>query len=89
MQLVVTPTIYTGAAAKRLFTGADAEPPMTPIDLLYVTDRSPEKKADHLSYGSDRSYSMAFGSVSVEIGEKVSWPVLVGDCASCWALPLT
>ena|GEM_PF-985885 len=78
--LMPTPTIYTGAGAKQLFAGADAEPPMTPIDLLYFTDRAPETKVENQhSYGSDRSYSMAFGSVSVEIGENVTWPILVEE----------
>jgi esterase/lipase superfamily enzyme len=70
-----TPRIYTDAAAPPLFTGS--APPTTSVDLLYVTDRAPVTKPDgSLTYSSDRSRSMAFGSVTVEIGEKVSWPVL-------------
>jgi esterase/lipase superfamily enzyme len=76
--LMPTPAIYVGDAAKRLFTGAGAEPATTAIDLLYVTDRAAATAADAvLPYTSDRSRSMAFGSVSVEIGQSVAWPTLV------------
>jgi hypothetical protein len=60
--LMPTPAIYLGDTAKRLFTGANAEP-ATPTDAA-------------LPYTSDRSRSMAYGSVSVEIGESVAWPML-------------
>ena len=73
--LMPTPRIYTGDVAPPLFTGP--APPTTSVDLLYVTDRAPVTKPDgSLAYSSDRSRSMAFGSVTVEIGEKVPWPVL-------------
>jgi esterase/lipase superfamily enzyme len=70
-----TPKIYIGDVAPPLFTGPP--PPTTSIDMFYVTDRAPVTKPDgSLGYSSDRSRSMAFGSVTVEIGEKVPWPVL-------------
>lgn len=70
-----TPRIYVGEAAPPLFT--DATPTKSPVDLLYVTDRAPVTKPDgSLGYSSDRSRSMAFGSVTVDIGEKVAWPIL-------------
>ena len=73
--LMPTPRIYTGTAAPPLFTGP--APPATSVDLLYITDRAPVTKPDgSLAYSSDRSRSMAFGSVMVEIGENVPWPVL-------------
>ena len=69
------PRIYTGALARPLFTRP--APPTTSVDLLYVTDRVPVTKPDGtLAYTADRSRSMAFGSVTVEIGERVAWPVL-------------
>lgn len=75
--LMPTPLIYVGDTAKRLFAGSGAEPATTAIDLLYVTDRAAATGADGaLSYTSDRSRSMAFGSVPVEIGESVAWPML-------------
>jgi esterase/lipase superfamily enzyme len=70
-----TPRIYVGEAAPPLFT--DATPERTPVDLLYMTDRTPITNPDgSLGYSSDRSRSMAFGSVTVDIGEKVAWPIL-------------
>jgi esterase/lipase superfamily enzyme len=73
--LMPTPKIYIGDVAPPLFTGPP--PPTTSVDLFYVTDRAPVTKPDgSLAYSSDRSRSMAFGSVTVEIGEKVPWPVL-------------
>src|SRR6516165_5055289 len=52
-------------------------PPTTSLDLLYVTDRVPVTTPDgSFAYSSDRSRSMAFGSVTVDIGEQVPWPVL-------------
>jgi esterase/lipase superfamily enzyme len=77
-QLMPTPKIYVGDKAPTLFT---APLPATPsIDLLYITDRTPVTKPDgSLGYSSDRSRSMAFGSVIVEIGEKLSWPLLVKE----------
>ena len=40
----------------------------TRVDLLYVTDRAPETVEGALAYGSGRSASAAYGSVTVEIG---------------------
>jgi esterase/lipase superfamily enzyme len=83
-----TPRIYVGEAAPPLFTGPT--PLTTSIDLLYLTDRAPMTKPDgSLGYSSDRSRSMAFGSVTVEIGEKVAWPILAKESvASERDLPL-
>ena len=73
--LMPTPQIYTRPAAPPLFTGA--EPKTTSIDLLYVTDRAAVTQPDGSpGYGSDRSRAMAFGSVSIDIGKNVSWPML-------------
>ncbi len=70
-----SPKIYTGAIGWPLFAGS--VPPTTSVDLLYVTDRVPVTKPNGaLAYSADRSRSMAFGSVTVEIGEKVPWPTL-------------
>jgi len=74
-RLMPTPRIYADAAARPLFTGP--APPTTSVDLLYVTDRAPVTKPDGSpAYSSDRSRSMAFGSVTVEIGDQVPWLVL-------------
>lgn len=84
------PKIYTGDIPKRLFTSANAEAPPTAVELLYITDRAPATEANGpLPYSSARSRSLAFGSVSVEIGEGFSWPVLVEESTqSKRALPL-
>ena len=47
------------------------------VDLLFVTDRAPETVDGDLAYGSRRSASVAYGSVTVEIGEGISWEELV------------
>jgi esterase/lipase superfamily enzyme len=73
------PAIYLADTTKQLFRGANAEASTTAIDLLYVTDRAAAAATpsdDGLPYTSDRSRSMAYGSVSVEIGTNVAWPAL-------------
>ena len=48
------------------------------VDLLYITDRAPGlNEQGLLSYGSDRSASLAYGSALIGIGEGVSWDELV------------
>jgi len=49
------------------------------IDLVYITDRAPEfGKSNKLGYGNERSASMAYGRVQVEVGgETLDWPTLV------------
>ena len=50
----------------------------TTVDLLYVTDREPiERKDGSLHYGYGRSWSVAYGSVEVEIGKDATWEELV------------
>jgi len=49
----------------------------TRVDLLYVTDRVPETVDGALAYGSRRSASAAWGVVTVEIGDGLSWEELV------------
>ena len=82
--------LFTGCASQRplmpapsLYTGAEARPDVpterrTPsIDLLYVTNReSVVDQEDKLSYGSERSKSVAFGSVKVELGSGLTWDEL-------------
>ena len=50
----------------------------TEVDLLYVTDRTPEHDDEgNVRYGIGRSQSMAFGSVVVELDKSRSWDELV------------
>ena len=68
----------------RVFTAenpwADLPPELrtTTVDLLYVTDREPIESSDGLTrYGYGRSWSLAFGSVEVELGREATWDELV------------
>ena len=48
------------------------------VDILYATDRKREgDEDDPLKYGYRRSYSLACGSLVVEIGKDLSWDDLV------------
>ena len=49
------------------------------IDLVYVTDRAPETDVSGvLTYGNERSASMAYGLAHIELGdEALGWPTLV------------
>jgi len=76
--LMPTPVLYTGEKHKPLFTEVPAHRQVPALDLLYVTDRARSTKPDDpLPYSSERSRSMAFGSVTVEFGEQLTWGELV------------
>ena len=50
----------------------------TDLDMLFITDRAPEQDDEgNLVYGYDRSGSLAFGRVVVELGEDITWEELV------------
>jgi len=76
-KLMPTPNIYTDEGSY-----PESEVPQSlknnEVDLLFVTDRSPEFTDDgNLEYGTGRSASAGFGSAIVEIGDDLSWPELV------------
>ena len=74
------PTVYVGPQGKPLFADVPAADRKASVDLLYVTDRAPGTEADKtLPYSAERSHSMAFGSVTVEFGEKLTWDTLVAQ----------
>lgn len=76
--MMPTPTLYTGAQAKPLFTDAPAAVRTPSLDLLYITDRAPATSADEAEpYTSERSREMAFGSTTVLFGEDMTWDALV------------
>jgi len=76
--LMPTPVIYAGDKGKPLFTDVPADHRVPSLDLLYVTDRARSTNPDDpLPYSSERSRSMAFGSVTVEFGEQLTWDELV------------
>ena len=71
------PNVYQGENAKTLFTRLPPELKDNQLDLLYVTDRKPEYDEEgKFGYGSDRSYSVAFGSAIVSILPEMSWEEL-------------
>jgi esterase/lipase superfamily enzyme len=79
-QLMPTPTVYVGEGAKKVFLDIPADSRKPSIDLLYITDRAPgSEAAKTLPYSADRSRSMAFGSVTVEIGQGIDWGTLAAQ----------
>jgi esterase/lipase superfamily enzyme len=81
-QLMPTPNIYAGST-KDCFDSVSAEYCDNKVEILYATDRAPIKAKDgSLSYGTDRSNSLAFGNVTVEIGRNVSWQDLLKESRS-------
>ncbi len=76
--LMPTPTLYTGAQAKPLFTAAPAEARTPPLDLLFITDRAPATSPDEPEpYTADRSRSLAFGTTTILFGQDTTWDTLV------------
>jgi esterase/lipase superfamily enzyme len=71
--LAPTPAIYTGPGARTQFSTATSAEVSQRKTLLYVTDRAPVVVPNGaLSYGSDRSRQMSFGSVAIEIDRTQS-----------------
>lgn len=78
--LMPTPTMYVGQQAKPLFMNIPADSQKVPLDLLYVTDRTPgTEAAKTLPYSAERSHSMAFGAVTIEFGKGVDWNTLAAQ----------
>jgi esterase/lipase superfamily enzyme len=76
--LMPTPTLYTGAQAKPLFTDAPAAVRTPPLDLLFITDRASSTSPDEPEpYTEQRSRAMAFGSTTIEFGDHMTWEALV------------
>ena len=77
--MMPTPALYTGANARPLFADSGNERREPPLELLFITDRMPAQHADDPPYTAGRSRSMAFGSVTIDFGENVTWDVLVRE----------
>ncbi len=76
MSLMPTPNLYVSGKGYPEQNIPDVQ--RSPhIDLLYVTDRLVEMNQGVARYGSGRSASMAFGTVSVDIGKGLTWPELL------------
>jgi len=83
--MMPVPTVYTGPQAKPLFTALPQARRTPDIELVYITDRAPRTSdtaqdsgdaAATLPYTAERSYSMAFGTVTVSFGEGLDWDAL-------------
>ena len=92
-KLMPTPNIYLNGRYTLFDDDLPQELRTNIVDLLYVTDRSPEPRRDgSMKYGWGRSASLAFGSCEVEIGRDVDWETLVTASTSrkrSVKLPLT
>ncbi len=76
-ELMATPNLYAQGTANPF---QDVPPALrgNRLEVLYATDRVPIKDSKgSLSYGCDRSKSLAFGVCTVEIGRDLSWDALV------------
>jgi len=66
--MMSTPRIYE-QPDQELFEDLPPSLQKTEVELMYVTDRAPEKdENDNLRYGFGRSGSLAFGTVTVALG---------------------
>lgn len=75
--LIPTPNLYTRTEINP-FAHVPPELATSAVDLVYVTDRKPLDAADDaVRYGYERSFSMAFGSATIDFGHDLSWPALV------------
>ncbi len=86
--LMPTPAIYGEPGGVDPFADTPAERRRTGVDLLFVTDRSPEDPAERRAandapggetvepYGEDRSRQIIFGSAVVEMVPALDWGAL-------------
>lgn len=76
--LMGTPNVYAGAEPATVYRDVPGELQSNKVDLLYVTDRAPERDGSgKLGYGFGRSASLAIGSIVVQIGKAISWDELM------------
>jgi esterase/lipase superfamily enzyme len=81
--LMPTPTLYAGSQAQPIFTDVRPDQQTPSVELFYVTDRMPRSPPDVAEpYTAERARSVAFGIVSVDIGEDVTWEQLVAKSKS-------
>lgn len=76
-KLMPPPNLYSSGATP-LFGELAPAFETSIIDVFYVTDRSPsDDGAGGVEYGHERSPSVGYGSVEVEIGKELSWDDVV------------
>ncbi len=77
IELMETPTLFTDSKTNP-FRDVPADFRTNKVEVLYVTDRKPvEEEENAVEYTHGRSPSLAYGTCTVEIGDDVSWEVLV------------
>ncbi len=75
--LMPTPLLYQDLDPRVFFREIPAERKRPDLELLYITDRAPQKDPDAgVPYGQERSRSLAFGSTVVRMGEDLDWSEL-------------
>ena len=75
--MMPTPNVYLNEAHDP-YHALNPDLKSTEVRLFYVTDRGPEKdKEGNLRYGYNRSASLAFGDVVVDLGVKHTWEELI------------
>jgi esterase/lipase superfamily enzyme len=76
-KLMPTPNLYADGL-RDPFPDVPPELQNNKVEVLYLTDRKPEKEStpDHVIYGFGRSRSIAMGVSTLEIGKDVSWSEL-------------
>ncbi len=67
--LTPTPVIFAAPQDRAPVNSARPISPSDDLNLLYVTDRAPvvDPQTNALSYGSERSHTMSFGSIDIRI----------------------
>ena len=75
--LMPTPNLYVDEKSE-LFGTLPTEFTSTQVEMIYVTDRAPEKdEHGNLRYGYKRSNSVAVGTTVIDLGKNGSWDDLV------------
>ena len=75
--LMPTPNVYLDSD-RDFFGTLDPSLESTEAPLFFITDRAPERDEEgNLRYGSERSASLAFGKVVVDLGRDATWEELV------------
>jgi esterase/lipase superfamily enzyme len=80
--LMPTPNLYA-AGHEQLFENIADELKDPSVQLLYMTDRVPEKNEEgEFAYGFGRSSSVGFGTATIELGDGNSWDRLLEQSLS-------
>jgi len=81
--LMPTPNIYASGLEQPFADTLDDELRTAQVTIAYATDRSVETRPDgRLDYGIGRSFSLAVGLATVDIGGSMTWEQLAEDASS-------